>query len=61
MAKPYSTMHISDLHRSPADPISNAELISALVSDHERYLQENPRIGAREAIGVSGAIFSTSD
>jgi hypothetical protein len=28
--KVYSILHISDLHRSPRDPISNDELISAL-------------------------------
>jgi predicted phosphohydrolase len=53
---PYSIMHISDLHRSPNDPISNAELISALVSDHDRYVQEEPAIRPPDAIVVSGDI-----
>ena len=52
--KQYSIMHISDLHRSPDDPISNAELISALVADRDRYIQEDPPIEAPEAIVVSG-------
>jgi hypothetical protein len=50
-------MQISDLHRSSHDPISNAELISALVSDHESYLSEQPQITAPEAIIVSGDII----
>lgn len=54
---PFSILHISDLHRSPNDPISNAELISALISDRERYLHETPRIAAPEAIVVSGDII----
>ena len=52
--KPFSIMHISDLHRSPRDPISNAELISALVHDRDRYIHEEPSITAPEAIVVSG-------
>ena len=54
--KPYSILHISDLHRSPHDPISNDELISALVGDRERYIDEDPRIVVPEAIVVSGDI-----
>jgi hypothetical protein len=57
VGKPFSILHISDLHRSPNDPISNAELISALISDRERYLHETPRIAAPEAIVVSGDII----
>jgi hypothetical protein len=49
-------MHISDLHRSPLDHITNSELISALISDRERYLHEDPAISAPEAIVVSGDI-----
>lgn len=54
---PFSILHISDLHRSPRDPISNDELISALVSDKNRYLCENPRIAPPQAIIVSGDII----
>lgn len=53
---PFSILHISDLHRSPHDPISNDELISALVSDRDRYIQEDPPISVPEAIVVSGDI-----
>ena len=45
----FSILHISDLHRSPYDPKSNGELISALISDRERYRHETPRIAAPEA------------
>ena len=52
----YSFLHISDLHRSPADPITNAELISALVADRDRYRAEDPPVPAPDAIVVSGDI-----
>lgn len=55
--KPFSILHISDLHRSPHDPISNAELISALVGDRDRYIHENPKITVPEAIVVCGDII----
>lgn len=55
--KPFSIMHISDLHRSPRDPISNDELISALVHDQARYTSEDPAITSPEAIVVSGDII----
>jgi len=53
----YSLLHISDLHRSPSDNITNAELISALVSDRIRYVRENPPIRAPDAIVVSGDLI----
>lgn len=53
----FSILHISDLHRSPKDNITNAELISALVSDRQRYASENPPIKAPDAIIVSGDII----
>lgn len=52
-----SILHISDLHRSPQDNITNAELISALISDRQRYLREAPPIKAPDAIIVSGDII----
>lgn len=57
MGKPFSILHISDLHRSPRDPISNDELISALVSDRVQYRHETPSIAAPQAIIVSGDII----
>ena len=53
----FSILHISDLHRSPRDPISNAELLSALVMDRERYVNEDPPIRAPDAVIVSGDII----
>ena len=53
----FSIMHISDLHRSPRDPISNDELISALVHDTDRYVREEPRIATPQAIVVSGDVI----
>ena len=55
--KPFSILHISDLHRSPRAPISNGELISALVNDRDRYIHEDLSIAAPEAIVVSGDII----
>lgn len=55
--KPFSIMHISDLHRSPRDSISNDELISALVGDRDRYVREEPSIEAPQAIVVSGDLI----
>jgi Calcineurin-like phosphoesterase len=54
---PYSILHISDLHRSPSDPISNDELVSALLSDRTRYVNEEPGIRSPDAIIVSGDII----
>ena len=54
--EPFSVLHISDLHRSPYDPISNEELVSALVSDRDRYVREDPAVPVPEAIVVSGDI-----
>ena len=56
-ATPYSIMHISDLHRSPDDPISNEELVSALLHDRDRYMKEEPGIPAPQAIVVSGDLI----
>jgi 3',5'-cyclic AMP phosphodiesterase CpdA len=53
----FSILHISDLHRSPRDPISNDELVSALVGDRDRYVHEEPAIPAPDAIVVSGDII----
>ena len=55
--KSFSIMHISDLHRSPRDPISNDELVSALVHDRDRYVREEPPIAAPQAIIVSGDVI----
>lgn len=57
VAKPFCILHMSDLHRSPQEPISNDELISALVSDRDSYLDESPVIPAPDAIVVSGDII----
>lgn len=53
-AESFTILHISDLHRSHTEPISNEELVSALVSDRERYLHETTPIPSPDAIVVSG-------
>jgi hypothetical protein len=50
----YTILHISDLHRSPDDPLSNDELVSMLVADRDRYVREDPSIPVPDAIIVSG-------
>lgn len=54
MKHPFAILHISDLHRSRRDPISNDELMSALIGDRDRYIAEDPAVPAPEAIVVSG-------
>lgn len=47
-------MHISDIHRSEADPISNNELLSCIITDCERFPNETPPISKPDAIVISG-------
>ena len=55
--KVFSILHISDLHRSSIDPITNDELISALVRDRDRYIREDPAIAVPDAVVVSGDLI----
>jgi hypothetical protein len=52
-----SILHVSDLHRSPGEPIDNDELISTLVADRDRYRTEEPAVPAPEAVVVSGDLI----
>ncbi|MBY5312682.1 hypothetical protein GR210_09715 [Rhizobium leguminosarum] len=52
-----SILHISDLHRSPSEPVNNDSLIAALVADGDRYLGETPRVPPPCGIIVSGDII----
>ena len=47
-------MHISDLHRSADEPVSNAELVAALERDLNRQSSEDPPISRPDALIVSG-------
>lgn len=50
-------LHISDLHRDPANPIRNHVLLSTLLRDRDKYTSgETPRIPAPNFIIVSGDI-----
>ena len=52
-----SVLHISDLHRDPANPIGNQVLIDSLQRDRDRYAtREEPRIPSPNLIIVSGDI-----
>ncbi len=52
-----SILHVSDLHRDPANPISNQVLLDSLERDRDRYTsKENPRIAPPNLIIVSGDI-----
>ncbi len=53
----YSILHISDLHRSADDPISNEELLAGLATDRERYTRSTPSIRAPDAIIISGDVI----
>ena len=50
----YTILHISDLHRTGGESISNLELLSSLVADFERGARENPGVTRPDAIVVSG-------
>ncbi len=52
----FSILHISDLHRTPSAKISNAELLSALLSDRDSYTRGDQPIRAPDAIVVSGDV-----
>lgn len=50
-------MHISDLHRSSTEPVSNAELVAALERDLDRQSSESPAIPPPDALIVSGDLI----
>lgn len=52
----FTILHLSDLHRSPDDPVGNSQLVSSLMGDRDRYATETPRIGRPDAIVVSGDV-----
>jgi hypothetical protein len=53
----FSILHISDLHRSPDDPISNEELLAGLSTDRTRYTKSDPSIRPPDAIVISGDVI----
>ena len=53
----FTILHISDLHRSQDEPVSNEDLLAALLADRDRYLGEEPRIPPPRAIVVSGDLI----
>lgn len=54
---PFSILHISDLHRSPNDAITNSELVSAIVRDRDNFSHEEPRIAPPAVVVVSGDLI----
>jgi predicted MPP superfamily phosphohydrolase len=53
-----SILHISDLHRDPANPIRNDVLLNSLDNDHRHYTaEEKPSIRPPDLIIVSGDII----
>lgn len=53
----FSILHISDLHRSQAEPMDNKSLLAALVADRDRYVLETPQIPPPTAIVISGDLI----
>jgi hypothetical protein len=53
----YSILHLSDLHRSPDEPIDNSSLVAALLADRDRYVGETPVVPSPDAIIVSGDLI----
>lgn len=50
----FNLLHLSDIHRSEVDPISNNELLSCLISDSARFKGETPPLSMPDAVVVSG-------
>lgn len=53
----YTILHLSDLHRSPDEPVSNDSLVAALLADQDRYAGETPFVPQNDAIVVSGDLI----
>ncbi|MBT9445623.1 MAG: metallophosphoesterase [Hyphomonadaceae bacterium] len=53
----FTLLHISDLHRSPDEPVDNSTLLAALLNDQDRCRSETPAIPSPDAIVVSGDII----
>ncbi|MGB3446322.1 MAG: metallophosphoesterase [Xanthobacteraceae bacterium] len=53
----YTILHLSDLHRSPEEPVNNDSLIAALLADQDRYAGETPVVPKPDAIIVSGDLI----
>ena len=54
----FSILHLSDVHRSEAEPISNKTLIASLLADRDRFPLETPAIREPDAMIVSGDIVA---
>ena len=54
----FSILHLSDLHRSEAEPVSNDTLIASLQADCDRFPMETPEIRQPDAMVVSGDLVS---
>ena len=54
----FSILHLSDVHRSRTDPISNDTLIASLLADRDRFPLETPAIREPDAMVVSGDIVA---
>lgn len=52
-----SILHISDLHRSAEDPLSNEEIVEALITDRLRYTKGEAPITIPNAVVVSGDVI----
>ena len=53
----FSILHISDLHRSSHDTITNDTLVASLLADRDHYVTETPQIPSPSAIVVSGDLI----
>lgn len=53
----YTILHISDLHRSAQEPVTNETLLASLLADRDHYVTETPSIPAPDAIVVTGDLI----
>ena len=53
-----SILHLSDLHRDPANPIGNQPLIESIIRDYQKYTkEESPAVRPPDIVVVSGDII----
>ena len=51
-------LQISDLHRSPAQPVSNDLLLETMLTDIEKHRDQDPKIQSCDVIVVAGDLIS---
>jgi len=53
----YTILQISDLHRTGSDAMTNEDIVSALICDFDRSINESPPVSKPDVVIVSGDII----